>query len=586
MGRFVVPLPQRSAFDRRPVAAPQQGTTARDVYAALAAANQGVQLARAIAPDASTIGAIGRGLGLMGDDPAKFQASPEAMQWQNIDRDRLQATQAVEAQQAAAVSAESAAVQAVQGQLAKAQQQRVQEQMEQNEQRLATPHPGVQKVQPISEAAGAGVPAWMHQGESEISYLDEGIMRRGPAGKGHMRDAWSDIKNTPPLVPQRRYGPVTELPPDQTQQPDSSGIHMQRQPNAYMPDQPAPQQPAGPTAYEEMKRAALDAERDKSSQLYQKEKAAFEAAPKTASDVILAAKSAIAAGDADAYRTALQAVNKVDVSGMPEKGYGELFSDRGKRQRLVKLLAGMGVPKKSRSTASTPHQLEMEKQGRARNEIARGNLAARKAETTRKTTHQTAMRAAKKELAPIMKRMWKARADKAEVVAKVEKWGLDNNVPKFELDKIKASISNQWDQIKNRKWQRSWDEKGGIEAKKQIKAAGRTTVNIGDRTKRLKADLTVKNAAEAKKKAGEALIKVRGELQKANAVIKRGVPSLAELAKSDFLGDLDDAAKELPKIKAKYNAAKADKAKLIEHQKSWLKVKNSGEWPTTPIPED
>jgi hypothetical protein len=219
--------------------------------------------------------------------------------------------------------------------------------MEQNEQALANksgirqgvPLPEIVSDRLISNAGG--------------SYPAEGFAERRNLNKSAM-DGWQ----------QNPYQPTT------------SGIQMQRQPNAYMPDQPAPQQPAGPTAYEEMKRAALDAEREKSSQLYQKEKAAFEAAPKTADDVILAVKAAVAAGDEKAYAAALEAAKTVDVSGMKEQGWGELFSDRGKRQRLVKQLSTMKAPKK-------PDAFD-QMYKRSLIKSRKGDLDARKAETKRK----------------------------------------------------------------------------------------------------------------------------------------------------------------------------------------------------------
>ncbi len=118
-----------------------------------------------------------------------------------------------------------------------------------------------------------------------------------------------------PMQPAGRMGPVTELP-------------------AAPAQQSAPQPPAGtfPPPAQPVAPGILEQPQPVQQQAVQ---------PRTSTEALLVAKAAAEAGDMDAFRAALMSARTVDVSDMSASRAGELFSDRGKRERLVKAMLGL-----------------------------------------------------------------------------------------------------------------------------------------------------------------------------------------------------------------------------------------------------
>lgn len=518
MGRFLINIPTSHAF--KPPARPQQqeqrGTTARDMYMALAIANQGVGLARNLAPSPGKVESL---VGMFGGGaPAAGVAAPQQ-----------QMGPPVSAADAQLVAQEREAVAGLRRNMGSI--------------RDFDRHPRGQEgplmsgPEMLADAAGAmaTVPgpapqlarqlqmadlktnepefsAAKARYEQELAFAQRMELPGPPPAPGPPPEqgaSWQDLSPeslglADPAAPKDRFprmGRASATYRDGT----VFGGYTKRPPETSLPLQSdmGKQMPAQRAAYQ----APQQTEAVAPQQIEQPPEL------KTARDIAIAAKIASESGDIAGFRRALEAVKTADMSSMEAQSYsGALFGeDRAKRQRLLGALMKLKVAR----TGTTDYQNRTLK-GRAASRALRGRqLNISEAAEARKAGMAKLKAKADEMFAGIKLRIMKANANMKDAQAELLTQKVVGDWVVKQIKNLDASIAQKYQSVRKSKWET------GPEAQKRklaLKAATGPAVNI--------------YTARRSERDRIALRKARAKLAAANKQISENKPLTREEGKA------------------------------------------------------
>ena len=273
------------------------------------------------------------------------------------------------------------------------------------------------------------------------------------------------------------------------------------------------------------------------------------AAPTDAASALLLAKAAAASGNAQEFRNALLAARTVDVSDMPEQDAGDLFSDAGKRQRLVKMMLGLR-PQKIDPLAR--RKLDLRERSIAATEVGvgiRGRAEARRmlAENRKQRAQNVLLDAQKKYL--------EGKTALNDVTKRTKEKLLALGLPEKQVNLVVARMKSALQSAKESRWR--MDPKRHAERKELKSLTKPMQINIGAYQK--KADI------RRKEDARKNIIRLEGKLKELDAI--KGDPKKeAEGVWYNKRGD-----KELG-LAQKYKNAAAAREGVRQQLEMWRKV--------------